>query len=153
MRGQQAPRHADDNGSAEGQRGESPTNVELIQRFNTLQAVKPHFTVPKIKLAFNRNMTRIERALEPFHTSEQDLREEFEIPAQAPLFDEEGNPQEEIDEGFYERREEYLQAEGEPYEPYTVPERLLDSEPGQMADGRVGLPDGALTAVLWMFEE
>lgn len=129
------------------------TNRALIARFNALQQVKPHFTVPKIKLAFNRNMTRVQEALEPFHKADGDLRGEYEIPQGQPIRDENGGIVEEIDDSFYEERGEYLDSDSEPYDPYTVPESLLDNEPGVMADGRVGLPDGAISAVLWMFEE
>lgn len=139
--------------ATEEEQGSGFTNRELIQRFNLLQNVKPHFTVPKIKLAFNRNMARIQSALEPFHTADEELRGEYSVPTQAPIRDEDGNPVEEIDEAFYEARSEYLDADSEPYDPYLVPERLLDNEPGVMPDGRTGLPDGALGAVLWMFEE
>jgi len=140
--------------SEETQQDESEfSNRDLISRFNLLQRVKPHFTVPKIKLAFNRNMSRIQRALEPFNEADQELREEFSIPQGESIRDEDGNQREEIDEKFYERRGEYLEADAEPYEPYTVPESLLDNEPGQMPDGRAGLPEGALMPVMWMFEE
>lgn len=129
------------------------TNRALIARFNALQQVKPHFTVPKIKLAFNRNMTRIQEALEPFRKADEDLREEYEITQGQSIRDEDGSTVEEIDDSFYDERGEYLDSDSEPYEEYTVPESLLDNEPGVMADGRVGLPDGAISAVLWMFEE
>lgn len=128
-------------------------NGDLVQRFNMIQRVKPHFTVPKIKLALNRNMSRIQRALEPFQSSEEELREEYEIGPQQPLRDEDGRPADGVDPEFLEERGELLSADGEPYDAYTVPESLLDNEPGQMQDGRAGMPDGAITAVLWMFEE
>jgi len=137
----------------DNQQESSFTNEELIRRYNTLQRIKPHFTVPKIKLAFSRNMTRIQSALEPFRKAESDLREQYGVPESEPLFTQDGGQREEIDSDLYDTRDEYLSGKADPYDPYTVPESLLDNEAGQMSDGRVGLPDGAVSGVLWMFEE
>ena len=141
--------------SDETAEAEAPTmqNGALVQRFNVIQRVKPHFTVPKIKLALNRNMSRIQAALEPFQMSEGELRQEYGVGEQAPIRGEDGEHLEGIPKEFYEERGELLSADAEPYEAYTVPESLLDNEPGQMQDGRSGMPDGAIGAVLWMFEE
>jgi len=141
------------NNEAAGTEAPTMQNGALVQRFNVIQQVKPHFTVPKIKLALNRNMSRIQSALEPFQMSEGELRQEYGVEDQAPIRGEDGEPLESIPKEFYEERGELLSADAEPYESYTVPESLLDNEPGQMQDGRSGMPDGAIGAVLWMFEE
>jgi len=149
----QSPRAPQD--APEGEAGEqgNPSNRELIQRFNTLQAVKPCFTVPKIKYAMTKNMTRIEQALKPFHRADEELRGEFGISGQEPLRTKDGEPREGIDQEFYDRRQGLLGEEGDPYDEYNVSDRFLDKEEGRMRDGSRGLPEGAISPIMWLFSE